>query len=203
MANYGYCCNEQHWWSAKLVTTKFDCIFCHLFGLICIQNIPIEKIALYLEWKSFESDTLKRHFFNCRNATPLLCFPPSLVDQTLNEIKSKPEPESQDVLLQICLYYIEREFNFSSDGLFTASQKTFFSEALQTEVAKYRRTDEERVSDDVDADEESDGEEPTDRHHHSYSYYSSRDDNRIQDFSFSWIAVITRITSMTDSSKPV
>jgi len=70
-------------------------------------------------------------------------------------------------------------------------------------MAKYR-TDEERVSDDVDADEESDVEELTsDRHHHSYSYYSSRDDIRIQDFSFSWIAVVTRFTPLTDSSESV
>jgi hypothetical protein len=49
-------------------------------------------------------------------------------------------------ILQVCLYYIEREFNFTSDGLFAETQSATFSPQFQAELEKYRDSQ-------VDADE--------------------------------------------------
>jgi hypothetical protein len=69
-----------------------------------------------------------------------LCYPPSLVEQKLNELQSGPlRDEDRDKLLQICLYFIEKEFNFTSDGLFTGSGSLIFSEKLKSEVDNYRK----------------------------------------------------------------
>jgi hypothetical protein len=73
-----------------------------------------------------------------RGATPLLFFPPNLVAQKLDEIESNSEPEDKDRILQICLYHIEREFNFTSDGLFTGRRTFNISDELLAEVDKYR-----------------------------------------------------------------
>jgi len=73
-----------------------------------------------------------------RDATPLLFFPPNLVAQKLDEIESNSESEDKDRILQICLYHIEREFNFTSDGLFTGRRTVNISDELLAEVDKYR-----------------------------------------------------------------
>jgi hypothetical protein len=74
-----------------------------------------------------------------RDATPLLFFPTNLVAQKLDEIESSSRPEDEARILQICLYQIEREFNFTSDGLFTGRHNTNISNPLNAEVDKYRK----------------------------------------------------------------
>ena len=78
-----------------------------------------------------------------------MCYPPSLVEQKLNELHLE---QDRDRLLQICLYSIEREFNFTSDGLFVSGSCSYqFSAELKNEVNKYS-SNKAKTSDDYDDD---------------------------------------------------
>jgi hypothetical protein len=52
--------------------------------------------------------------------------------------KSDKLDKQDNRLLHICLYYIEREFNFTSDGLFSGSHAQLFSPELKAEIEKYQ-----------------------------------------------------------------
>ena len=60
---------------------------------------------------------------------------------------------------QICLYYIELEFNFSSDGLFAGSHAQTLSPQLKAEMDKYRDTQE--AADDAESEWEDDWDDDT------------------------------------------
>ncbi len=45
--------------------------------------------------------------------------------------------DENDLFLPICLYCIEKEFNFTSDGLFAGLQKHTFSKEMEEEIMKY------------------------------------------------------------------
>ena len=81
------------------------------------------------------------------------------MEQKLAEMMSGPHrDEDPDRFLQICLYFIEKEFNFSSDGLFSSSGSQKFSPELLSEIDKYKRASDDVIADgDVtsDADEDS------------------------------------------------
>ena len=129
--------------------------------------------------------------FNFRNATPLLCYPPSLVEQKLKELETSLEKldspvkedslvkldnkdsldKRDDRLLNICLYFIEREFNFTSDGLFTGSHLHHFSPELKSEIDKYRESETDKYRDsETDASRDSE----TDASRVSGNYISER-----------------------------
>lgn len=58
--------------------------------------------------------------------------------------------EDPDRFLQICLYLIEKEFNFSTDGLFSSSGSHKFSPVLLREIEKYKQlSDDVSVTNDV------------------------------------------------------
>lgn len=107
--------------------------------------------------------------FQIRKATPLLSYPLAMVEQKLNEIKiecavsdeSKIQiwvfiqkanlifKDEHELVLPICLYCIEKEFNFTSDGLFAGLQKHAFSKELEQEIMKFCGESDQARNDDT------------------------------------------------------
>lgn len=121
-----------------------------IFPSVVFPSVPMSRIHTVLARltaRGFTKEQIKR-------ATPLLCYPPSLVEQKLDEISSNHDTENVN-FLHVCLYYIEREFNFTAEGLFAGVQTDHYSRELLQEIDRHRRPQKvERDSDDHFDEEE-------------------------------------------------
>ncbi len=82
----------------------------------------------YLEKEGFTKAQL-------RKAAPLLFYPTSIIRETLAEMEHLNSEKEADYFLQMCLYFVEREFQFSGDGFFV-DYKPQLSEALSKEILR-------------------------------------------------------------------
>lgn len=96
--------------------------------------IPISRVmqaVRFLEESGFTK-------VQVRNALPLLLYPVNLIGQHLEEMaleagENWAEDSRGDSVLQLCLYFTEKEFDFTLDGMWSGIQVNF-SEALYKEL---------------------------------------------------------------------
>jgi hypothetical protein len=100
------------------------------------MRTPLERIT-----QSFS--LLKQRGFSLaqmRRAVPLLYFPSALIEQKLEEMKETREVAgvAEDSLhyLHICLFLIERELDYATDGILSSVATLDFTPELYTEMAK-------------------------------------------------------------------
>lgn len=142
--------NEKH-----LKKDIFDLPKYERFSAANIRNVRLHQICQALDW-------LNSRGFNksqIRDALPLIFYHPALLEQKLFEIQRMEEfqpwyeqlealnhdKSNKNRILQVLLYLIEKEFNFTDEGTYFAqgvneeakSMNGYFSENLCNEILAY------------------------------------------------------------------
>lgn len=106
-----------------------------LFASKCRVAIPIHRVISvvdFLEREAFSKSQI-------RHALPILLYPVSVIEKKLQEMRNMSEfapwnlERETPLILRCCLYLIERDFSFTSDGTWAETRVTL-SEDLLKEV---------------------------------------------------------------------
>ena len=114
-----------------------------------LRFVPVSRVHhsfKYLSDRGFSEAQM-------RKALPILFYPSSIIEQNLNEMRE--DPAFQDDLesehaLNLCLYFIEKEFDYTSDGLWIDGKREFSQallKAMEDEIGyEPNRSPDNRVS---------------------------------------------------------